>query len=374
MKKFVRNITAFFLPVFLVAGLFYFVIKSTGELDPIEKNAEKQRENPACMIGLGYNEQTPYYKLLNANYYRAPIISLGTSRVMQFKGVCFYGGFYNCGGAVVSNYDEYRNFLENLTYSPRCVIIGLDAWVFNGAWNQTVSALNEGQVVKIDREPAALLGAIARDWLEQKWSFADLSNYPQHIGFNGRVKGEGFMYDGSYYHGAVYRVPSSSADYGFADTLRRISRGVSRFEWGEDIDPDTVAQLDGLLAYCAGRGIHVVGFLPPFAPSICEAMQQSGHYGYLGKIPPVCRRLFEQYGFEFYDYLDVSGLGMTDGCFLDGFHGSEVVYARILEDMAGQGSEIGLYLDRGHTRELLENAYSGFVFEKPERAAGQGEG
>ncbi len=90
MKKFVRNITAFFLPVFLVAGLFYFVIKSTGELDPIEKNAEKQRENPACMIGLGYNEQTPYYKLLNANYYRAPIISLGTSRVMQFNGVCFY--------------------------------------------------------------------------------------------------------------------------------------------------------------------------------------------------------------------------------------------------------------------------------------------
>lgn len=92
MAKFIRNILLFILPLLLLVAVtisVFFMAWGTGEFNSITESAEEQRKNHNCVIGLGYNEQTSYYKLLNANYYRAPIISLGTSRVMQFKKVFF---------------------------------------------------------------------------------------------------------------------------------------------------------------------------------------------------------------------------------------------------------------------------------------------
>lgn len=374
MRRFVRNVAAFFLPFFLIAFAFsplFFAIINTGEFDSIEENIRKQRKDSNRLMGLGYNEQTAYYKLLNVNEYQPEIFSLGTSRVMQFKGACLFD-FYNCGGAVSGNYDEYKNFLSNLTYRPKCIIVGLDAWVFNDAWNKTIQVYDEYQEIgEVNRTWGALFKAVIDDWLTKKWTCSDLNNYPQNIGFNGRVKDEGFMNDGSYYYGERYRFPSSSPDYAFADTLNRISNGNSRFEWGENIDSDTIVQLNELLSYCKHENINVIGFLAPFAPSIFNVMQQSGHYEYLEKIAPTCMQLFEKYNFEFYDYMDGASLGLTDQYFIDGFHGSEIVYAHILQDMAEHNSEIKKYFNSERTRELLENAYSEILFEAPEHRTGQ---
>lgn len=97
MTKFVRNIVLFLLPLLLILivimGPFYYLAKGTGELDSIEKSAEFQRDNHNSIIGLPYNEQSVYYKLLNVNYYKVPVISLGISRVMQFHGDFFLRNF-----------------------------------------------------------------------------------------------------------------------------------------------------------------------------------------------------------------------------------------------------------------------------------------
>ena len=101
MKRFVRDIILFMLPIMiLVAGAvtIYYEALNCGELASIDKNIEAQRENHNSIIGLGYNEQTSYYKLVNANYYQANVLALGTSRVMQFKNEFFEESFYNCGG------------------------------------------------------------------------------------------------------------------------------------------------------------------------------------------------------------------------------------------------------------------------------------
>ena len=79
MARFIKNVLLFFIPILLIIASvipFYFVAKGTGELDSIDTNVAIQRENHNCVIGLGYNEQTSYYKLMNADYYKAPIISL----------------------------------------------------------------------------------------------------------------------------------------------------------------------------------------------------------------------------------------------------------------------------------------------------------
>lgn len=369
MAKFVKNIFLFLLPLLLLiiaATPFFLMVKGTGELDPIAENAERQRRNHHCIVGLGYNEQTSYYKLLNANYYKAPILSLGTSRVMQFTDRFFLQQFYNCGGAVGNNYDEYKNFMENLEYTPEIVIIGLDAWVFNDAWNQGCTVYSEFQEVEeIDRGTISLMKAIAKDWLTKRWSADDLDLYPENIGFNGRIKDSGFMYDGSYYYGDVYRDPTSSTDYEFADTKDRIVNNTARFQWGEHIDEDTLIQLENLLSYCKEHNIKVIGFLPPFAPSVYDMMEKSGNYHYLLEIAPACKEIFDKFDYEFYDFMDGASLEMTDDCFVDGFHGSEIVYGRIIEKMAEKDSALAPYADLDNIAYLMDNAYSGLAFDNP---------
>ena len=359
MKRFIKNISFFLIPPFLFLALpiwIFFMAKSTGEFNPTEKNAEIQRDNKKCIIGWAYNEQTPYYKLINANHYQAPIISLGSSRVMQFRKAIFLDEFYNCGGAVSGNYNEYTNFLKNLNYNPEIVILGLDTWVFNDTWNANCDEYNSFQTIEeMDRKTIPLMKDIFRDWCLKKWTTKDLNLYPENIGFNGRVKDNGFMYDGSYYYGNIYRDPSTSNDYGFVDTKNRIISEGYRFEWGEHIDKDTIKQLDGLLSYCKENNIQVIGFLPPFAPSIFVLMEKSGNYQYIYEIAPACQEMFGKYGYEFYDYLDGNKLHVTDEYFIDGFHGGDVVYARILIDMASNNEKLEKYIDTVQVQELIDN-------------------
>lgn len=371
MKKFVKNIVLFLMPfLLLAAGMIPFYIKALkcGELVDIEDAIELQRENCNSLMGLGYNEQTSYYKLINADYYKADVLALGTSRVMQFKKEFFQGTFYNCGGSVHGNYNEYLNFLENLDYKPKCILLGLDAWVFNDAWNQSCGDYsNYVKIQKIHRSKGIMLKSMIQDWINGKWTFDDLGNYPDNIGFNGCIKDEGFMCDGSYYYGNVYRNPEEDGDYLFADTLKRIENGVSRFEWGDHIDQDTLEQLDKLLSYCTQNDIEVIGFLPPFAPTVYETMEETGNYGYLAEIEPACVDLFNRYNFEFYNYMDGAYFDVTDDYFIDGFHGSEIVYGYIIKDMVSKGSEISSYTDLHHTDNILENAYDGRTFYDPDK-------
>lgn len=372
VKIFIKNIVIFLIPVivFLLIsqGPFYFAGYVSGEFRDIDKAIETQREEHNILIGLGYNEQTAYYKLCNANYYEAPVIALGTSRVMQFKGECFNGNFYNCGGAVSGNYNEYKNFLENLRYTPKMVVIGLDTWVFNDEWNRDVGNYDEFQVIHtVDREKKVLIKSIKQDWKDEKWEFKNLNDYPNNIGFNGRIKDAGFMYDGSYYYGYVYRSPEEQEDYQFSNTIGRIDTGTARFEWGEHIDEDTIVQLDNLLSYCKENNIEAIGFIAPFAPTVYKHMLDDGKFGYLSEITPECKILFDKYQFEFYDYVEVSQLGVTDDYFIDGFHGSEVAYAKIIMDMVEKDSKLSEYVNIEHTKNLIENAFDGRTFCDPDK-------
>ena len=105
--------------------------------------------------------------------------------------------------------------MENINYILEIVIIGLDAWVFNDVWNAGCAEHHNFQEIKkVDRGIIPLMKAIVGDWISKKWSADDLNSYPGNIGFNGRVKDTGFMYDGSYYYGDIYRG-STSLDYEF---------------------------------------------------------------------------------------------------------------------------------------------------------------
>lgn len=365
MKRFLHRFFIFIIP-FLCMGIaavpFVYIGFEIGEINSFDRLIENQRADKSIYIGMGYNEQTGYYKLQNANYYQADVLALGTSRVMQFRADYFSGSFYNCGGAVAENYDEYLNFLENLAYKPKVVIVGLDAWVFNDAWNHSCHVFDKYMpVMPVERNKISVLWSIAEDFADHKWDWNAIQNYAGNYGFNGRVKNAGFRWDGSYYYGDIYRELDTKNAANFQDTFERIDGGTSRFEWGEHADHETYEYLAEFLKYCKDNGIEAVGFATPFAPSVYHKMIESGNYGYLAEISPRCRELFDEYGYMYFDYMDSTVLELDDTYYIDGFHGSEVAYANIMSDMVDKGSSLKEYIDENKLNELFANCNSSLL-------------
>lgn len=93
MKKFICQLFIFMIPFGIILVVFCFFMRVgyvTGEFRDLDTLIQEQREDHSIFIGMGYNEQTSYYKLTNANYYQPDVITLGTSRVMQFKNEFFF--------------------------------------------------------------------------------------------------------------------------------------------------------------------------------------------------------------------------------------------------------------------------------------------
>lgn len=369
MKKFVLRVVIFLFPIILLVIMllpFYYIAFQTGELLPIDVLINKQRSNPSSLVGLAYNEQTAYYKLMNANYNEASVIALGTSRVMQFKEEFFKTSFYNCGGVITGTYGEYTNFLKNLDYKPEVVIIGVDTWHFNKQWNdlqRPVSSFEE--ITPIKRNNISIIQSIVNDYIDKKWTFSDITKYKENIGFNGRVKDAGFMSDGSYYYGNVYRDYEHSHDYQFVSTLERIKNGTAVFEWGDCVDEDTIKELNELLSYCYDNNIIVVGFLAPYAPTIYNTMMDSGNYSFFDIVIDECEKSFKKYDYEFYNYLTGDYVGLGDEFFIDGFHGGDIVYGKILLDMAQGDSKLRVFVDGDKIQSLIDNSYCTLTFYEP---------
>lgn len=370
MKKFTREIVFFMTPILIIIAIFggfYYVGYYSGEFKGINIIVQEQRENHSVIIGLGYNEQTAYYKLQNANYYQADIIALGTSRAMQFKSIYFDSSFYNCGGAVNGNYDEYTNFLENLKYVPDVILLDLDAWVFNDQWNKCCGNFKElKKIEQTNRNKLTMTKSIIQDFMKGKWTVEDLNNYSYNEGFNGKVRDNGYLYDGSLHYGDVSRKNDSKVVSRLQETYRRINAGNERFEYGTQIDEDTLIQLKDFLDYCSKKGIYVIGYLAPFAPSIYDMMVNSGNYDYLSQISPACKVLFKEFDYAYFDYSDGGILGVTDDYFVDGFHGSEVFYGMMVKDMSLQNTILYESLDNEKLSQLIDNAYGSILFENPD--------
>ena len=172
---------------------------------------------------------------------------------------------------------------------------------------------------------------------------------PEHIvvfipgGKTAAGRGAGFYADGSYTYGTAVLHPEKSVDAEFKDTFQRIAKNTNRFEYGETPDAESLAQTEALLAFCARAGIEVTAFLPPYAPSVWQRMQETGQYGYIPATFASLETMFARYGFEVFDY---SYLPETnDSQYVDGFHGSDRVYAALCARLAEDSLLLGAQFD-----------------------------
>jgi hypothetical protein len=111
------------------------------------------------------------------------------------------------------------------------------------------------------------------------------------------------------------------------------------------------------LKMCSEKGIHVIGYFPPYAPILFQAMQNQGeHYAYLSKTAQGLTELFQRYQGSFFDFSDVGAMGGTDEEALDGTHGSEKTFLRIFIVMAKKDSRLATYVDVNYLEQRLREA------------------
>lgn len=346
MKRFIRIIALFMAPIVLLCGVFFAGLLRSGELCDSAALADATVRGEVALYGLGYRDDTRAYKQRVTAQKKADFLVLGTSRAMQFRAQFFKtDSFYNAGGAT-AYLPQMLFFLQSLPEEslPSHLLLVLDQYFYNETWGNTNVERDSAPFVFQEADTGYSFRRMLTGYPDSKYSLRQVLQTPRGVyGMSAAGKNAGFYADGSYSYGTALLHPEQALDYGFKNTLSRIDRGIDRFEYGAAVSAENVAATATLLQFCAEKGIAVTAILPPYAPTVWQAMQTSGNYGYLNQLSPVLLPLFASYGFELFDY---SYLPETnDAQYVDGFHGSDRVYAAVCVRLAKDSAHLRDFLD-----------------------------
>lgn len=347
MKRFLKILALFLAPIALLLGAFSLALVRSGELAPTADIEAAALDGKLELFGLAYRDDTRALKQAVANARGADVLVLGTSRSMQLRGAFFASdSFYNAGGGI-AYISQAQEFLENMpaTARPKQLLLVLDQYFYNEAWSSIEP--EDSAALRPYTQPDAFyaLRRALADYLDGKYALLHVLGTPGGIyGMSAAGRGAGFYADGSYTYGTAVLHPEKSADAGFKDTFQRIEKNTNRFEYGVTPDAESLAQTQALLNFCAQNGIAVTAFLPPYAPAVWQRMQESGQYGYISATFAALEPMFAQYGFEVFDYSLMPET--NDSQYVDGFHGSDRVYAALCARLAQDSALLGAQFDQ----------------------------
>jgi hypothetical protein len=356
MRVFILKLCVFFAPFVVVFGPAAFVLGISGEILSADQIALKQYEGTRdALYGAAYTNPDARYKLASARLRRPKLLAMGSSRALEFRGDLFTlraGEFYNAG-LLTERLHEMRRALAHLPLAEpragaatdegaRYILLGLDQWAFSPNWpNATDNPLYERE---ISEGSSSVLSSLQRSvrfvWMDivaGRLQLAKLSAASENIGVNARLRGNGFRWDGSYYYATVLADPVGAKDYQFKESLKRIREAtLKRYEAAADVSPAMIAELRLLLADAKRRQLQVVGYLPPYAPTVERAFRSGGKHEYIPKLERHIRPVFEEAGFPFFDFTSCERIGCTDAEFIDGAHPGVTTDARMILEMLPQ--------------------------------------
>lgn len=354
MRRFVKTIALFLAPAVCVVALFGAALVRSGELAPMEQVRGAALDGSLSLFGFAYRENTRAFKQDVAAARGAEVLVLGTSRSMQLRGEFFAAdSFYNAGGGI-AYLSQAQQFLERLpqTARPQRLLLVLDQYFYNTDWRAFQPEESARPAEDTTADAVASLRHMMWDYADGKFLLLQVLRAPKGTyGLTAAARGAGFRADGSYTYGSAVLHPEQSLDADFADTFDRIEKKTSRFEAGDAPDAAALAETRALLEYCAAQGIAVTAFLPPYAPQVWDRMQQTGNYGYIAATFAALQPLFAQYGFEVFDYSDLPET--RNNQYIDGFHGSDRVYAAVCARLARDSALMGDLFDAQELKDLF---------------------
>ncbi|MFT5248463.1 MAG: hypothetical protein ACI93P_000176 [bacterium] len=355
IKRFLKKILFLFIfPIILIyipPSLLLFLTNENfyNIVDAIDEDKE-------VLIGYSYNESN--YKHLKwktiIKKEKKTIWALGSSRVLQFREELFNQDFYNAG-YTINTTGDYLTFLKSIPNEklPDVLIIGFDQFMFNENWTSS----KKTKVKTYWEESFSFypsVQTILNTYADLFSSIKSIDNNVKlknttYIGLKAYMDNMGFRKDGSMYYGnmikRVINKDPTLKQHKFKDTKSRIIKGNRKFQFGNLVDETAISNIEKLLKYCNLNNIKVIGFLPPFANEVLTDMLESNNYDYLNFIHDKLDGSFKKYKHELWDFTNPTKFGSDNTEFLDGFHGGELTYLKMIKFMADNNSIIGNYID-----------------------------
>lgn len=355
MKRFIKIVALFLIPAVVLYAVMFTALLRSGELASTQEVVDATVRGEMEQFGLAYRDDTRSYKFATACEKGASLLVLGTSRSMQLRGGFFQtDSFYNAGGSVPF-LGQAKTFLERMPADklPDRLILVLDQYFYNQIWANIDPDRDSEPYTFGTPDTIYALRRMITDLADGKYAFSQVLQTPRGVyGMAATSKGAGYYADGSYSYGAAKPGTQTEAEKGFADVMQRIAQQTSRFETGDTVSVENLELTRALLDFCKENNIAVTAFIPPYAPLVWQKMQETGNYTYVDKLLPTLKPLFDAYGYEVFDYTYLPET--TDEQYIDGFHGSDRVYAAICARLADDSALLADVLDKQALLALFE--------------------
>jgi hypothetical protein len=330
-------ILGFILPcvvALLLVGFSLAVLITNRELvGPVEA-ANVQRAAGGGLYGSSLVYRPYPYKLELYRLTKPDIAIVGSSRAMQFMAGGFNATVTNLGGAINEMADGERLIADMLAlHHPKLVLITLDYWWFNPARVADPSEVSTEADIQLSLDD---LIAPYRWMFEGETTLSStLSAFggtsgPPRIGVIATQRDGGFDVDGTYHYGAMLTGQVKHPDRKFKSTLKRLQNGrkSGKFATNADFSDQAWRSLQHIDQMLHTAGVEVRYILPPVAGAPYGRMKEFGL-----QLVTALHDHLAQAGIPFYDFTDAAALGTPDCEFIDGIHGGQVSYLRILRAM-----------------------------------------
>jgi len=372
MRTFIIHLLLFVLPLGIFFAPAFIVLFASGEFTPLASIGTLSRGRDRIVVGPAYSYFRDEYQLHETFVRRPVVIALGSSRVGEFHSEFLKNpsSFYNASGSIGS-LSGFADFIKHLSQPPQIIIAGMDQYFFNpeNAKNNTVTRPDPFTVHTQAYDPFfesffrnGGWWKVSADYFSGKFTLADIFAHPESavktIGLIARTNGIGFTNDGSNY-GKIARYPSEILKG--IDALAGSITDTNGDEYGSSISTDALAELRVFLTSAKAKGIIVIGFLPPIAHKEYQALAQHPHAAYayaFQNLGPVLASVYKEYGFDLYDFSDISSFGGSDNEMFESKHGGGKMYLRLFIRMVGGSASLSSLTDLPSLKEKLASATS----------------
>lgn len=361
--KLLLFVAPFAVPFLLLTGSMIYV----GESMPLDSVIRLQMGDDPVLYRVRYGNRDQDYKRMSIEYRQPQIITLGSSRALQFRAGMFDrqpDSFYNAA-APAWRLPEVLWMLENSRHVPDVMLLAIDyPWFHEGYPGDPIvePPMNFWQRIFV----------VNRSFLQQAASgeALDMERFlaRQEPGGSGGLAlglrairdGHGFRNDGSEQYGDFL-----VANWLYAPNIRERDLGWARegrdmYLHGDTVWALAVERMQWVLQWAQQNDVLIVGFLPPYMPTLWGEYGSDPRNSYLSATRDTLQMLFSEHGFPLFDYSDASVLGATDEDFFDGWHASERVTLQMVIDMARQVPALQVYSDPDALQHIHDSAADTF--------------
>ena len=325
--KFIKFFLIGTLPIASIFIPYYFLALSVGEIN-IDRVIDKQLETSErnnVLFRSGLNQFAFPYKTKLMKRVKPEIVVLGSSRSTQVRQQFFQKEFINLGGAIqgVTDIEDYVIFLDDNLLKPDLSILFIDPWWFNEVVSENggMHQLDYPNGVSIDHLFESLQ-------LLKKGNWINLAFQSNNQGIAAILTEEGYGPDGSNNYGKYVTKNGRKTDVQFKGTIMRIKNKKYAFQLINNPTPDLVMRACSAIKSINRRTNNLILVAPPFAPTVWSNISNNSELSYIGE---VYHELEQCLGLKIHNYMDNN---ISDDCeFLDGFHGGDTTYARIILDI-----------------------------------------